>query len=119
MLINHTQEGERNFRVFQLRTSGSRHNRRSRRLEVVRLEVALEVQNLELILLRKSKKGAERGISLDNLLLHQLVLTGVGTDTRRDLRAAQLRTLREAKELAENMMNRRSSKKKGLFSFFK
>lgn len=65
------------------------------------LEVALEVENLELIALAEGEELAEGGIRLDNLLIHQLVRLGVRAHTARDLRAAQERALGEAKERAE------------------
>jgi len=69
----------------------------------VRLEVALEVEDLELILLREGEEVAERRIGLDDLLLHKRVRLGVGADTRGDLRAAELSALGDAEELAERI----------------
>ena len=71
------------------------------------LEVALEVEDLELILLRKRKELAHRGIRLDDLLDHQAVLLGVAADASRHLRAAQERALGDAKERAERIRDRR------------
>ena len=59
--------------------------RGDRLLDVVRLEVALEVQDLELIRLLERKELAERRIGLDDLLDHERVVLGVGADTGRDL----------------------------------
>ena len=80
----------------------STHLRRSR-LGVVRLEVALEIQNLELIALAEREELAERGIGLDNLLVHQVVGLGVRADAAGDLRAAEERALAQAEEGAERI----------------
>jgi len=78
-----------------------------RRLQVVRLEEALEVEDLELILLRQRKQLAQRRIRLDDLLVHQLVGLGVGADLRRDLRAREQGALRNAEERAERVRDGR------------
>ena len=70
------------------------------------LEVALEVQDLELISLLEGKELAERSIGLDNLLLHELVVLGVGADTGGDLRSAEEGTLGEAEEGTESIRDR-------------
>jgi len=51
----------------------------------VSLEEALEVEDLELIRLLEGKELAERGIRLDDLLVHEAVVLGVRTDTGGDL----------------------------------
>ena len=76
-------------------------NGRSGGLEVVGLEVALEVEDLELILLREREELAEGGIRLDDLLVHERVVLGVLADTGRHLRAGERRALRNAEEGAE------------------
>ena len=94
-----------------LRTGGRGRRRRRRgrhrRLDVVRLEVALEVQDLELILLRQRQQAAERRIGLDDLLLHQRVRLGVRTDTGGDLRAGERRALCDAEERTESVRDGR------------
>ena len=67
------------FGFLSLRGRQCRH----RRLEVVRLQVALEVQDLELILLRQGEELAEGRIGLDVLLLHQALGLGVVADLLR------------------------------------
>ena len=77
--------------------------RGDRLLDVVRLEEALEVQDLELIRLLERKELAERRIGLDDLLDHERVVLGVGADTGRDLRAAEQSALRDTEERAERI----------------
>jgi hypothetical protein len=72
-------------------------------LDVVRLEVALEIEDLELIGLGKSKELTERGIGLDDLLHHKSVLLGVAADASGHLRAADLSSLGEAEEGTESI----------------
>jgi len=69
----------------------------------VGLEVALEIENLELIALAEREELAERGIRLDNLLVHQVVGLGVRADAAGDLRAAEERALAQAEEGAERI----------------
>jgi len=75
-------------------------------LDVVGLEELLEVQDLKFISLLESKELAERSIGLDNLLLHELVVLGIGADTGGDLRSAEERTLCEAEESTESIRDR-------------
>ena len=69
----------------------------------MRLEEALEVQDLELIRLLEREELAERRIGLDDLLDHERVVLGVGADTGRDLRAAEQSALGDAEERAERI----------------
>jgi len=78
-------------------------------LDVVGLEETLEVQDLELIRLLEGKELAERGIRLDHLLVHQVVVLGVRTDTGRDLRAAEQSALRHTEERAESIRDLRGA----------
>ena len=78
-----------------------------RRLEVVGLQVALEVEDLELVLLRERQQLAERRIRLDDLLVHQRVGLGVAADLRRHLRAGERRALGDTEELAERVRDGR------------
>ena len=71
------------------------------------LQVALEVEDLELILLRQRQQLAQGRIRLDDLLVHQLVGLGVAADLRRHLRAGERRALRNAEERAERIRNGR------------
>jgi hypothetical protein len=90
-----------------LRTGGRGRGHRRRRLDIVGLQVLLEVEDLELILLRQRQELAQRRIGLDDLLVHQLVRLGVGADTRRDLRAADKGALGDAEERAERVRDGR------------
>ena len=69
----------------------------------MRLEVALEVEDLELIRLREREELAEGRIGLDNLLLHELVVARIGADTARDIAAAEESALADTEELAERL----------------
>ena len=71
------------------------------------LQVALEVEDLELILLRQRQQLAQRRIRLDDLLVHQLVGLGVAADLRRDLRAGEQGALRDTEERAERVRDGR------------
>ena len=71
------------------------------------LQVALEVEDLELILLRQRQQLAQGRIRLDDLLVHQLVRLGVAADLRRDLRAGEQGALRNTEERAERIRNGR------------
>lgn len=71
------------------------------------LQVALEVEDLELIGLRERQQLAQRRIGLDDLLHHQRMLLRVPADTRRDLRAGEERTLGDSQERAERIRDRR------------
>lgn len=77
------------------------------RLEVVGLEEALEIEDLELILLREREKLTHRRIGLDDLLHHQAVLLRIAADARRNLRAAEERRLGDTEERAERIRDRR------------
>lgn len=72
-------------------------------LGVVGLEVALEVEDLELILLGDGEELAERSIGLDDLLLHETLLLGVGAHGGGHLAAAHESTLGLAEEHAESI----------------
>ena len=84
-----------------------RRGRGDRRLQVVALEVALEVEDLELIRLRERQQLAQGRIRLDDLLDHQVVLLGVLADARRHLRAGQRRALGQRQERAERVRDGR------------
>ena len=71
------------------------------------LQVALEVEDLELILLRQRQQLAQGRIRLDDLLVHQLVGLGVAADLRRHLRAGERRALRNTEERAERVRDGR------------
>lgn len=71
----------------------------------MRLEVALEVEDLELIRLREREELAEGRIGLDDLLLHELVVARIGADTARDVAAAEKSALADTEELAERLRN--------------
>ena len=88
---------------LRLRRGNGRHHI----LDVVGLQVALEVEDLELILLRQRKQLAQRRVRLDDLLVHQLVGLGVGADLRRDLGAREQGALRNAEERAERIRDLR------------
>ena len=81
--------------------------RSGRRLEVVRLQVALEIEDLELIRLRERKELAEGRIGLDDLLDHQRLLLRIAADTGRDLRAGEKRALGDTEERAERIRDGR------------
>ena len=101
--LNYKPLGELVSNYLRLRRRNGRH----RVLEVVGLEEALEVEDLELILLRQREQLAQRRVRLDDLLVHQLVGLGVGADLRRDLRAREQGALRNAEERAESIRNLR------------
>ena len=67
------------------------------------LEVALEVEDLELILFREGKELAERSISLDDLLVHEGVGLGIAADLGGDFRAAEEGALGDTEEGAESI----------------
>jgi hypothetical protein len=69
----------------------------------VGLEVALEVEDLELILLSDGEELAERSIGLDHLLLHEALLLGIGAHGSGDLAAAHESALGLAEEHAESI----------------
>ena len=71
------------------------------------LQVALEVEDLELILLRQRQQLTQGRIRLDDLLVHQLVGLGVAADLGRHLRAGERRALRNAEERAERVRDGR------------
>jgi hypothetical protein len=67
----------------------------------VATQILLQVQNCQVVSLAQSEQLAQRRISLDGLLLHQVVGLGVGHDTLGDRRAADLRSLGVAQERAQ------------------
>jgi len=71
----------------------------------VNLEVALEVEDGDLLRLRYGKKLAESGVREDVLLVVETVLLDVVHDATGDIRAAHLRALGLAKEDAERIRN--------------
>jgi hypothetical protein len=73
----------------------------------VGLQVALEVEDLQLIRLLERKELAQRTIRLDDLLLHQVVVLGVLADRRRDRRAREQGALRDTEERAERVRDGR------------
>jgi len=86
---------------FLLQFSHLRRDNRDRRLDVVVLEVALEVEDRDLLSLRRLEELAERGVRVDVLLVVELVALDVVHDATGDVRAAHLRALRLAEEDAE------------------
>ena len=74
---------------------------RDRRLDVVTLQVALEVQDRHLLRLRALEELAEGGIRVDVLLVVELVRLDVVHDATSDIRAAHLSALRLAEEDTE------------------
>ena len=72
-------------------------------LNVVGLQVALQIQDLQLILLSQSQQLAQSSISLDDLLVHQALALGVGAHLGGHLAAAQLSTLGHTQEGAESI----------------
>jgi hypothetical protein len=80
----------------------------------VGLQVALEVEDLELIRLSDAEELAERSIRLDQLLLHETLLLGVGANLGGDLGAAEESTLGLAEEDAELIGNLSGLLKDGL-----
>jgi len=75
--------------------------RRRRRLDVVAVEEALEVEVRQVLRLRDGEQLAERGIGLDVVLLLEVLLLDVVVHALRDLRAAHQRAVGLAEELAE------------------
>lgn len=67
------------------------------------LEVALEVEDLELVILVEAEKGAELVIGVDDLLGHELVVLGVAADARSHLRAAEQSTRGNTQEGAKSI----------------
>jgi len=86
---------------FLLQFSHLRRDNRDRRLDVVTLQVALEVQDRHLLRLRALEELAESGIRVDVLLVVELVRLDVVHDTTGDVRAAHLSALRLAEEDTE------------------
>lgn len=78
-----------------------------RRLQVVGLQIALEVEDLQLIRLLEREELAQRTIRLDDLLVHQRVVLGVLADRRRDRRAGEQGALRDTEERAERIRDGR------------
>ena len=71
------------------------------------LQVALEIEDLELIRLREREELAEGRIGLDDLLDHQRLLLRIAADARRDLRAGEKGALGDTEERAERIRDRR------------
>ena len=76
-------------------------SRRHRRLQVVLVEVALEVEVGELLALRHAQQLLERRIRLDVVLVLEVVLLDVVVHRLRDLRARHQRAVALAEEVAE------------------
>ena len=95
------------FIFFLFEGTLRRRGRGGRRLQVVALEEALEVEDLELIRLRQREELAQGRIGLDDLLDHQIVLARVLADARRHLRAGQQGALGQRQERAERVRDRR------------
>ena len=70
-------------------------------LDVVAAQEALQVEDGECITLIERQELAQSDVSLDRLLVHQVVGAGIGHHTLRHLRAAHLRILGHAEERAE------------------
>lgn len=68
-------------------------------------KILLEVEDGKVVALAEGEELAESGISLDGLLVHQVVGLSVGHDTLGDRRAANLSSLSLAKEGAELISN--------------
>jgi hypothetical protein len=85
-------------------------DRRRIRLRVVVLQVALEVQDRQLIRLLQAKELAEGRIGVDLLALHQALLLRVRADALRHRRAGDKGALRDAKELAERIGHGRGAR---------
>jgi hypothetical protein len=100
------------FSKFQLSYLSSRDGENS--LDVVRLEVALEIEDLELIGLSKGEELAERNIGLDDLLLHETLLLSIGADGGSDLGAAHESALGLAEEHTEIIRDLRGLGEDGL-----
>jgi len=80
----------------------------------VGLQVALEIQDLQLIRLLQRQQLAQGRIGLDHLLVHQTLLARVGADARRDLAARDLRALGDAEEQAERIRDGRGAVEDGV-----
>lgn len=75
-------------------------------LHVVTAEVGLQVQDGQLgVRLLQAQKLAKGGISLDRLLLHQVVATGIGHHCLGHSRTAHLRCLGQSQERAQLLRN--------------
>lgn len=75
-------------------------------LEVMGLEVALEVEDLEFILFSEGEELAERSIGLDYLLIHKGVSLGVGADLGGYFRAGEKGALCYTEEGTERIGDR-------------
>ena len=75
------------------------------RLDVVRLEVALEIEDGDLLRLCNGKELTKRRVRVDVLLVVELVRLDVVHDATRYIRAGHERTLGLAKEDAERIRN--------------
>ena len=79
------------------------HRCRYRRLQVVGLQVALQVQDLQVIRLRQGEQLAERSVRVDRLLIHQALRLGVVAHLLRDGGARDQGALGNAEELAQRI----------------
>ena len=70
-----------------------RSRNRRRRLEVVHLEGALEVEDRHLVGLRNIEEGAKGAVRVDVLTGHETLLTSIANDGTSDLAAAELGAL--------------------------
>ena len=89
------------------------HLRDRRRLHVVAVEVALEVEIREDIAIRDREELLERRVGLDVVLVLQVLLLHVAVDRLRDLRAGHERAGRLAEERAELVRDLRRALKDG------
>ena len=80
------------------------------RLEVVVLQVALEVEDRQLIRLLQAEELAERGVRIDVLLVHQALGLRVVAHLLGHRRAGEQGALRDAEELAERIGHGRGAR---------
>ena len=73
------------------------------------LQVALEIQDLQLIRLLQRQELAQGRIGLDDLLVHQTLLARVGANAGRDLAARDLGALGDAEELGQRIRDGRGA----------
>lgn len=89
--------------VFLLFNLSSRNN--NRRLQVVLVEVALEIEVGQLLTLRHAEELLQRRIGLDVVLVLEALLLHVVVDGLGNLRAGHLRALGLAEERAQLLRN--------------